>query len=217
MAMIMTMNNFICMLPNLLYDYGALEPCISKTIMELHHLKHHATYVNNANIVLNEFHVNQLSNFNDLTTYINNLNKEKKQFFINNFGGHSNHSLFWKLLTPIKNEPSLFLINLLNEKYGSFENFKKQFIEMAMSHFGSGWTWLQYTSNKNSIEIVNYTNQNTPIFENNVPLLGLDLWEHAYYLQYQNRKKEYFESFFNIINWNFVEQLYKNKNTPLYL
>jgi Fe-Mn family superoxide dismutase len=194
-------------LPSLPYAHNSLEPAISEEIMILHHQKHHQTYIDNANTILKEYNIIQEKTEKELIEFMNELPNEKKIFFSNNFGGHINHSLFWEILSPKKTFPSPKMIQLLTITFGAYEEFQKQFILSAMKHFGSGWTWLIINTEKSTLEIKNYTNQNTPSFEKNIPIIGLDLWEHSYYLQYKNKKKEYFESFFSIINWQKVEHL----------
>lgn len=196
-------------LPRLPYEYNALEPFIDKQTMEIHHTKHHQAYINNLNKALeNQSFKN--APLVELFKQVSQLDKSVR----NNGGGHYNHSLFWQMLkaNPDKktNLPSEKFQNELNKYFGNFENFKSQFSEKAGKHFGSGWCWL--IKNKDGLKIVTTPNQDNPLMDvvdvndRGLPLLGLDVWEHAYYLKYQNKRAEYIENWWNIINWDFVEK-----------
>ncbi len=193
-------------LPNLPYSYEALEPHIDSKTMELHHSKHHNTYVTKLNAGLEKYPellnldiVSLISKFNELPEDIKTLVK-------NHGGGHLNHSMFWELMTPNFQNPSDELMNTLGTDFEGYDNFVSKFKEMATNLFGSGWTWL-IKNKEGKLEIKNYPNQENPLMYGDKPVLGLDVWEHAYYLKNQNRRNEYIESFFSVINW---EQVSKN-------
>lgn len=190
-------------LPKLGYEYDALEPFIDTKTMEIHHTKHHQSYVDKLNIALEKFPELKDKKVEELLKNSDSLPIEIKNSVRNNGGGHFNHSFFWKLLkkdTAIKGR----ILEEINSNFGSFENFKKLFTEAAMNRFGSGWAWLVLDRNK--LEIISTPNQDSPISNGKIPILTLDLWEHAYYLKFQNRRNEYIETFFNIINWDQVNK-----------
>jgi len=196
-------------LPKLNYEYTDLEPYIDTMTMEIHHSKHHAAYVNNLNKALEMHPELQSKTIEELLTSLASLPEAIKNAVRNNGGGHYNHSLFWTLLTP-KSEylETSQIANEINNTYGNLENFKMEFGKAAMSRFGSGWAWLLLDKNKN-LTIVSTPNQDSPVAEGLVPLLALDVWEHAYYLMHQNRRADYINSFWNVVNWNQVEANYK--------
>ena len=191
-------------LPKLNYGYNALEPFIDAKTMEIHHTKHHQAYVDKLNVAL-ESHKNlQQLSVEELISNLNTLPEEIRTAVRNNGGGHLNHSFFWSLLKKdiqFKGK----IKEAIEKKFKNFEEFKKKFTEAAMNRFGSGWVWL--VKKGKGIEIVSTLNQDSPVSEGMKPLLCIDLWEHSYYLKYQNRRNEYIETFFNIINW---EQVNKN-------
>ena len=186
-------------LPDLEYSDDALQPVISKEIMELHHSKHHQTYVDKLNAALEPYPELANQTIEQLLQNLDTLPGDIHENVRNNGGGHYNHSLFWQWLTPEKTTPSAELEQVLTEKYGSLDLFKEAFTAKALALFGSGWVWLLPT-----FEIVTTPNQDSPISEDIVPLLGLDVWEHAYYLDYQNRRQEYINEWWQIINWKVV-------------
>ena len=194
-------------LPNLTYPFEALEPYIDTKTMEIHHGKHHKTYVDKLNAALEKYPELQKKKVEELLS--NNLKivpEEIKNAVRNHGGGHFNHSLFWEILKKdVKFSGEIELA--IKKKIGSFEKFKEQFTTSALNLFGSGWTWL--VVNKSELEIINLSNQDSPISQNKIPILGVDVWEHAYYLKYQNKRAEYVEAFFNVINWNKVNENYK--------
>lgn len=191
-------------LPELEYSYDALVPFIDAQTMELHHSKHHAGYVDKLNAALDGREDLLNMSVEELLKNIDKLPDEKKQIVINNAGGHANHSLFWKILSKDSSKsPEGELLKKINETFGSFENFKTQFSEKALSVFGSGWVFL-IIDEQNNLKIKRHSFQNSPIMNRHKPILALDLWEHAYYLKYQNRRAEYIDAFWNIINWNQV-------------
>lgn len=191
-------------LPKLNYEFNALEPFIDEKTMQIHYTKHHQAYIDKANAALAE---TEWEN-KDVKEILQNLDKlpaDKQVAIRNNAGGHYNHTLFWEILKKESNFEGEIAENI-NEEFGGLEEFKKQFSEAAMTQFGSGWAWLVVNSEK-KLEIVKTPNQDSPISQGKIPILGIDVWEHAYYLNYQNRRPEYIEAFFNVINW---EQVNKN-------
>lgn len=194
-------------LPDLPYDYSALEPVISQKIMTLHHDKHHAGYLAKLQDGVKGSDVASMS-LEDAFAKLSSLDSAVAKAVQNNGGGFYNHSLFWKVLTPNYKEPSVALMEKLNESFQSFEEFKKQFTAAAMGVFGSGWAWV-IKDNSGALKITSTANQDNPLMENaavkGTPVLGLDVWEHAYYIDYENRRNEYVENIFKIINWEQVE------------
>lgn len=194
-------------LPALPYSYDALEPYIDKQTMEIHHTKHHQAYVTNLNKALEGTD----GEGKDLIDVMKNISKYPVGVR-NNGGGHFNHSLFWNLMKSNGGgNPKGELEQVLNNTFGSFEEFKKKFGEAATTRFGSGWAWL--IVNDTALEIVSTPNQDNPLMDiadrKGTPILGLDVWEHAYYLKYQNRRPEYIENWWNVVNWDAVEKLYQ--------
>ena len=198
-------------LPKLPYSYDALEPYIDKQTMEVHHSKHHQTYVDKLNKALENY--NEDKSLNLLLKKASDSNTAIR----NNAGGHFNHSLFWQLLSPNPNgEKSIPLTKLseaINNQFKSFDNFKKEFTEIALKTFGSGWCWLILQEGK--LKITSTPNQDNPLMnmasENGKPILALDIWEHAYYLKYQNKRADYITNWWNIINWKKAEELFLDK------
>lgn len=195
-------------LPPLPYSPDALEPHIDKTTMEIHHGKHHATYVTNLNKALESAPDLQNKTVEELLA--NNLAivpENIKTAVRNNGGGHMNHSMFWKLLGPNNGKaPSGDLADAINASFGSFDTFKEKFGTAATGRFGSGWAWLLKDGRK--LDISSSPNQDNPIMEGKTAILGLDVWEHAYYLKYQNRRPEYITAWWNVVNWPEVEKLF---------
>ncbi len=193
-------------LPKLGYAYDALEPAIDARTMEIHHTKHHNGYVNNLNAAL-EKHPEFNLPLNEMLLDLNKVPEDIRTAVRNNGGGHYNHTMFWEILTPGgANKPSGKLLEAINKAFGSYENFKKLFASAAATRFGSGWAWLLKTDK--GLVITSTPNQDTPLSEGK-PILALDVWEHAYYLKYQNRRPEYIDAFFSVINWDKVNELYK--------
>lgn len=193
-------------LPKLGYEYNALEPHIDETTMTIHHTKHHQGYVDKLNTALEKFPDLQNKTPEELIKDLNSIPKEIRTAVQNNGGGHLNHSFFWPLLkkdVELKGEIS----EAINAKFGSFDKFKEEFSNAAATRFGSGWAWL--VLNNGELEITSTANQDNPLTEGKIPILGLDVWEHSYYLLYNNRRPEYIEAFFNIINWDQVNENYK--------
>ncbi len=193
-------------LPSLSYSYDALEPYIDKWTMELHHTKHHQAYVNNLNKAIEGTELAGKT-LEDLLAMASKVPAAVR----NNGGGHWNHSLFWKLMKPNGGGyPSGLLSEAITNAFGSFENFKKSFSDAAMGRFGSGWAWLVVQNGK--LVITSTPNQDNPLMDvvevRGIPILGLDVWEHAYYLKYQNRRNEYIENWWNVVNWDEVAKLF---------
>jgi Fe-Mn family superoxide dismutase len=195
-------------LPNLGYDYDALEPHIDARTMEIHHSKHHAGYTSKLNAALEGQIDLQAKSAEELLASIDTLPAEIRTAVRNNGGGYLNHSLFWEILTPGgAPAPSGGLADAIDAACGSFDEFKDQFSAAAGSRFGSGWAWLA-TSNDGALKVYSTANQDSPLMEGLTPILGLDVWEHAYYLHYQNRRPDYVAAFWNLVNWDVVERLY---------
>ncbi|MDY7042751.1 superoxide dismutase [Virgibacillus sp. M23] len=195
-------------LPELPYAYDALEPTIDKETMNIHHTKHHNTYVTKLNGALEGHADLQNKSVEELISNLDAIPESARTAVRNNGGGHANHSLFWKVLSPNGGgEPTGELADKINEKFGSFDKFKEEFANAAAGRFGSGWAWL--VLNNEELEIMSTPNQDSPIMEGKKPLLGLDVWEHAYYLKYQNKRPDYISAFWNVINW---DQVTKNYN-----
>jgi len=196
-------------LPNLPFTYNALEPYIDAKTMEIHYTKHHQAYVTNLNKAVEEFNIEQ----KDLLGLL--VEHSDKTAVRNNGGGHFNHTFFWQMITPGgAKEPSDLLAKAIVNRFGSMDSFKEQFSKFAMGRFGSGWAWLICKENL-ELEIISTANQDVPFLsktggiDGSIPLLGIDVWEHAYYLKYQNRRADYITGFFNIINWTFASNTYQ--------
>lgn len=197
-------------LPKLKYTFDALEPYIDKQTMEIHYGKHHQTYVDKLNAALEGKSELQSKSLKEILSDLGSLPEDIRTAIRNNGGGHFNHTLFWEIIAPFKeaSAPSGKLAEVLNETFGNISIFEQQFADAATTRFGSGWAWL--VCNKNGqLEVMSTPNQDNPIMEGKTPILGLDVWEHAYYLSYQNRRPEYIESFFNIIDWDVVAEKYE--------
>lgn len=191
-------------LPNLIYDYSDLEPHIDARTMEIHHSKHHAGYVNKLNELLTGVK-EDYGSVEELLMNVDKFPKDKKQGIINTAGGHANHSLFWNIMSPKpQTAPSGDLKDALASEFGDINSFKEKFTNAALSVFGSGWVFL--TVEKGKLNIKRQSFQNSPLMNGTVPILGLDVWEHAYYLKYQNRRAEYVEAWWNVVDWKAVEQ-----------
>ncbi|MBT4367071.1 superoxide dismutase [Candidatus Peregrinibacteria bacterium] len=195
-------------LPDLSYSYDALEPHIDAKTMETHHSKHHNSYVQKANAAVSGTKWENLS-IKELLVSPSEIPEGIRTAAINNGGGHANHSLFWEILSPTGGgEPSGALREAIDSKFGSFEEFKNEFSNAAKTQFGSGWAWLVVSSD-NELEVMKTSNQETPLSIGKKPILTLDVWEHAYYLKYQNRRPDYVEAFWNIVDWGKVEELFR--------
>lgn len=192
-------------LPELGYSYDSLEPYIDKFTMEIHHTKHHQAYVNNlVKAIEGKGEIEKLS-VEELLKDLSKIPQDIRQAVINNGGGHYNHSLFWQMLKKdVKREGEV--VKAIESELGGYEEFVEKFSAAAAGRFGSGWAWLVVNGGK--LEILSTPNQDSPISEGKIPVLGLDVWEHAYYLKYQNRRPDYIKAFFNVINWERVNELY---------
>jgi len=188
-------------LPPLPYPTNALEPHIDAQTMEIHHGKHHAAYVNNLNAALEKAPELQGKSLDDLLTNLNAVPESVRTAVRNNGGGHWNHSMFWQIMTPNGGgQPTGKLADAIKSTFGDFEKFKEQFNAAGGSRFGSGWAWLVNDGGK--LSIVSTPNQDNPIMDGKAaPILGLDVWEHAYYLKYQNRRPDYMKAWWNVVNW----------------
>lgn len=193
-------------LPKLDYAYDALGEYISAAIMKLHHDKHHQTYVDKLNAAIDAAPALKERPLESLLSDIATLPADVQQAVRNNGGGHYNHTLFWQWMSPDGGgEPSGEVAKALADKYGSFQQFVDEFTTTSLEVFGSGWCWLQP-----NMEIITTANQDSPIMNGkSVPLLGLDVWEHAYYLDYKNKREDYVKAWWNVVNWDFVEERYK--------
>jgi Fe-Mn family superoxide dismutase len=197
-------------LPPLPYAYNALEPEIDEHTMHLHHDKHHATYVANLNKALADHPELQSKSVEVLLTTLPELPEAIRTAVRNNGGGHYNHTLFWQTLKKGGGEPHGELAAAIDKSFGSLAGFKERFTKVALGQFGSGWAWLSVGPD-GTLAIDGTPNQDTPLSSGRLPLLGLDVWEHAYYLKYENRRVEYIQAFYNVIHWDFVAERYANR------
>ncbi|HVF11960.1 MAG TPA: superoxide dismutase [Actinomycetota bacterium] len=196
-------------LPALPYAYDALEPHIDAKTMEIHHTKHHQTYVDKLNAAIEGKDDLYYENVDDLLRNFSKVPDDIKTPVRNHGGGHSNHSLFWTILGPdAGGEPTGAISEAISSTFGSFKEFVEKFNTAATNHFGSGWAWLVVDGGK--LDVIILPNQNSPLEEGKTPVLGLDVWEHAYYLKYQNRRPEYIEAFWNLINWDEVNNRFSS-------
>ena len=194
-------------LPKLPYDYSALEPHIDARTMEIHHTKHHQTYVNNLNAAIEKHPEQGERSLEDLLKDLSSVPEDIRTAVRNSGGGHANHSLFWTIMGPGGGEPSGELLEGINSSFGSLDGFKEEFAKAAATRFGSGWAWLSVDGSGNLV-VTSTPNQDNPVSEGLKPILGLDVWEHAYYLNYQNRRPDYIASWWNVVNWAQVEANY---------
>lgn len=187
-------------LPPLPYANNALEPHIDAKTMEIHHTKHHQAYINNANKALEAHPALAAKSVEALISDLASVPEDIRTVIRNNAGGHANHSLFWTILAPnAGGDPSGAVAEAINAAFGSFATFKEKFAAAATGRFGSGWAWLSFDKGKVIVEST--PNQDSPLMEGRTPILGLDVWEHAYYLNYQNRRPDYIAAFWNLVNW----------------
>jgi Fe-Mn family superoxide dismutase len=199
-------------LPALPYAFDALEPHIDAKTMEIHHDKHHAAYVNNLNNAIKGKTDLESKSLEDLISNLSSIPQDVRNAVRNNGGGHYNHSLFWTLIGPkAGGQPSGALADAIKNDLGGFDAFKEKFTAAATTRFGSGWAWL--IANKGKLSVISTPNQDNPLMDvaevKGTPILALDVWEHAYYLKYQNRRPEYIAAFWNLVNWKVAEQRYK--------
>ena len=196
-------------LPSLTYAYDALEPSIDAMTMEIHHSKHHNAYVNNLNVALEKHPELAGKSLEELVTNINSVPEDIRTAVRNNGGGHFNHSLFWTVMSPNGGgEPSGDLAAAIGDTFGNFASLKETFSKAAATRFGSGWAWLGFKNGK--LAVLSMPNQDVPMMEGLTPILGIDVWEHAYYLKYQNRRPEYVSNWWNVVNWDGVAGRYVN-------
>lgn len=194
-------------LPELPYDYDALEPIIDAQTMEIHHTKHHQGYTNKVNAALEGHEFADLP-IEEVLQRINDVPEDIRQAVINNGGGYANHKLFWTILSPNGGgEPSGYVADAINEEFGSFEKFQTEFNNAATGQFGSGWGWL-CINNDGNLVVLSTANQNSPLMNDLKPILGVDVWEHAYYLNYQNERGTYVNNFWKLVNWEQVNEYY---------
>ncbi len=195
-------------LPALPYPYDALEPHIDGRTMEIHHGKHHAAYVNNLNKALESHSDLQKKSITELLADLGSVPESIRTAVRNNGGGHFNHSLFWKVMQRGGGgKPSGELADAIDSAFGSFDEFKNKFSQAAATRFGSGWAWLYVRDGK--LQLDSTPNQDSPVMHGGRPILGLDVWEHAYYLNYQNRRPDYVQAWWNVVNWSGVEENYR--------
>ncbi len=197
-------------LPPLPYPYDALEPYIDAQTMQLHHDKHHAAYVNNLNAALEKHPELSSWSLEDLMTKINRVPEDIRTAVRNNGGGDINHSMFWQIMAPnAGGEPTGELANAIKQTFGDFNTFKQQLTQAGMTRFGSGWAWL--VSDNGKLSIISTANQDSPLMEGKQPIMGVDVWEHAYYLKYQNRRAEYVTNWWNVVSWDAVAARFSGK------
>ena len=195
-------------LPPLPYDYNALEPYIDEETMRLHHDKHHQAYVNNLNAALQGQSQFENMNVDDLLRQINSVPESIRTAVRNNGGGHANHSMYWQIMKPNGGgEPTGDLANAINSAFGSFDQFKAAFNDAGAKRFGSGWAWLVIGPD-GKLAVTSTANQDSPLMEGQYPVMGNDVWEHAYYLKYQNRRPEYLAAWWNVLNWDEIAKRY---------
>lgn len=196
-------------LPPLPYDYSALEPTIDAQTMTLHHDKHHAAYVNNLNAAIEKHPQLGSKSVEDLLRDINSVPEDIRTAVRNNGGGHMNHTMFWQIMKPKGGGPPTGRVaDEIKKTFGSFEEFQKQFNDAGTKRFGSGWVWL-IRSKAGKLEITSTANQDNPIIDGHHAIMGNDVWEHAYYLKYQNRRPDYLAAWWNVVNWDEVNKRFK--------
>ncbi|MFD2446074.1 superoxide dismutase [Bacillus sp. CGMCC 1.16607] len=196
-------------LPQLPYAYDALEPHIDKETMNIHHSKHHNAYVTNLNNALAGNEELLSKSVEEVIANLDAVPEAARMAVRNNGGGHANHTLFWQILSPNGGgAPTGELADAINNKFGSFESFKEEFAKAATTRFGSGWAWLAV--NNGELEVTSTPNQDSPVMEGKTPILGLDVWEHAYYLKFQNRRPDYITTFWNVVNWDEVSKRFQS-------
>ena len=196
-------------LPPLPYEYNALEPYIDTETMQLHHDKHHAAYVNNLNAAIAKHPELSNRSAEDLIRNLQSVPADIREQVRNNGGGHVNHTMFWQIMKPNGGgEPTGPIAEAIKRTFGSFAEFKKQFNDAGMKRFGSGWVWL-IRSKDGQLQITSTPNQDNPLMEGHCPIMGNDVWEHAYYLKYQNRRNEYLEAWWNVVNWDEINRRFE--------
>ena len=197
-------------LPNLPYAANALEPYIDTMTMEIHHGRHHKAYVDNVNKALEGHAALANKPVEQLLREISQVPENIRQAVINNGGGHANHTMFWEIMAPkAGGKPSGPLADAINASFGDFAGFQAKVKEAALGRFGSGWAWLVLAGDK--LQVISSANQDSPYMEGQAPIFGVDVWEHAYYLKYQNRRPDYVAAWFNVINWDFASERFQGK------
>ncbi len=194
-------------LPPLPYDYAALEPYIDAETMKLHHDKHHQTYITNANGALEKHPELASKTADELLADLNAIPEDVRTVLRNNAGGHSNHSMFWTIIGPAGGAPTGALADQIRADFGDFDTLKKTFNETTAKQFGSGWGWLVFQGGK--LKVITTPNQDSPLSQGLYPILGNDVWEHAYYLKYQNRRPDYLAAWWNVVNWSEVAKRFE--------
>ncbi|MCS6775030.1 MAG: superoxide dismutase [Chloroherpetonaceae bacterium] len=195
-------------LPPLPYDYAALEPTIDTLTMQIHHDKHHAAYVNNLNAAIKDLAELEGKTIEEILSNLDAVPESARTAVRNNGGGHANHTLFWEIMTPGgSKEPTGALADAINATFGGLEELKRQVNDAGVKRFGSGWAWLVSDSN-GVLSVMSTPNQDSPLMEGKIPILGVDVWEHAYYLKYQNRRPDYLAAWWNVVNWDKVAERY---------
>ncbi len=199
-------------LPALPYDYAALEPTIDEATMKLHHDKHHQTYVTNLNGAVEKHPELGQKNPEELITNLSAIPEDVRKVVQNNGGGHVNHTMFWEIMKPNGGgEPSGAIAQQIKEDFGSFDDLKKQFNEATAKQFGSGWGWLVFEGGK--LKVVTTANQDNPLSQGLYPILGNDVWEHAYYLKYQNKRPDYLAAWWSVVNWEEINKRFEKAQT----
>ncbi len=191
------------------YNYDALEPYIDTQTMQLHHDMHHQTYVNNVNAAVEKYSELQSKSPEELIRELNSIPEDIRTAVRNNGGGHVNHTMFWQIMAPnAGGEPTGAIGDAIRENFGDFESFKQRFNDAGTKQFGSGWVWLVRTSD-GKIEVISTPNQDSPMTSGHIPIMGNDVWEHAYYLKYQNKRAEYLKQWWNVVNWDEINKRFE--------
>ena len=194
-------------LPKLPYAYDALEPHIDARTMEIHYTKHHQAYITNVNNALKDHPNLEKKSVEDLIRNLNDVPENIRTVVRNNGGGHANHSFFWQIMGPGKGgAPKGKVAEEINSTFGSFDAFKEKLAAAGVGRFGSGWAWLVYAGGK--LQVLSLANQDSPFMEGQFPVMGIDVWEHAYYLKYQNKRPDYVDAWWNVVNWNAIGKRY---------
>lgn len=197
-------------LPVLPYDFSALEPHIDAQTMQIHHGKHHQAYVDNLNNALKDYTNLHGKSVEDLLTGARDVPEAIRQAVINHAGGHANHSLFWSIMSKGSGgEPSGKVGDAIKSSFGSYASFQEQFTKAAMGRFGSGWAWL--VSDHGKLAVMSTPNQDSPLMNGKIPIMGIDVWEHAYYLKYQNRRADYVKAWWNVVNWEEIDKIFSRR------
>jgi len=196
-------------LPPLPYAYNALEPFIDAQTMKLHHDKHHLAYVNNLNAAIKKHPELNGKTAEELIRELDSIPEDIRSIVRNNGGGHLNHTMFWEIMAPkAGGEPTGAIAEAINANFGTFANFKQQFNDAGVKRFGSGWAWL-VRAKDGKLKVISTANQDSPLIQENYPIMGNDVWEHAYYLKYQNRRADYLDAWWNVVNWDTVNKRYE--------